>query len=241
MFAAAFWALAGFTGPSAMIDANIQDQQSNGYVMGIFPETTWTAMMYVQHALYIFIAIAALISFVVQGIQIQNSPSSSVAKERAVGLAKSVATTGLMLGATPYLLGLANAGVSDLTQYVQGLIGDHTAAIAKANPMVNIMFNPGTLNMSAITNLSLFSGNSLMNSIFALIYSAVNLVMWIVYQWRRVVLAFLITLMPLFYIGFVTGRKPDLAIHWWKEVIAYMFIPFVVSLLLLVAQVFIGI
>lgn len=241
MIAAACWALTGFTGPSAMIDANIQDGQSHGYVMGIFPETTWTAMMYVQHSLYIFVAVAALISFVIQGIQIQNAPSSSVAKERVVSLIKSIVTTGFMIGGTPYILGIVNAGVSDLTNYVQGIAYVHTVDIAKANPMVKMMFNPNKLSASAMSNLALFSGNSMLNAIFAMFYSVVNLIMWAVYQWRRVVLAFLITLMPLFYIGFVTGKKPDLALHWWKELIAYMFIPFMLSLLLLVAQVFIGI
>ncbi|MCF8567037.1 hypothetical protein LLE49_20150 [Alicyclobacillus tolerans] len=239
LFAMVFWALTGFTGPSAMVRLNIQTS-SNGDVMGIFAPQTWSAMMYVQHSLYFLIGVAALISFVLQGIQIQNAPSSAVAKERTVALLKSVLLTGLLMGLTPYLLGLANAGVSDLTQYILQLMKVHTSQLAQ-NTMLDTLFgqSPGTASM--YTKIKLLSGASVANSLFDLIYSIVNFATWVVYQWRRVVLGLLITLMPLFYIGLVTGKKPDLAVHWWKEVVAYLLIPFVASLFLLVAQVFIGI
>lgn len=239
LFAMVFWALTGFTGPSSMIRLNIQTD-TNGYVMGIFASQTWSAMMYVQHSLYFLIGISALISFVLQGIQIQNAPSSSVAKERATALFRSVMLTGFLIGATPYLLGLANAGVSDLTQYILQLMTVHTDQLAK-NTMLDVLFGQTPLASSAFTKLKLLSGASVANSLFDLVYSIVNFATWLVYQWRRVVLGLLITLMPLFYVGLVTGKKPDLAIHWWKEVLAYLLIPFVASLFLLVAQVFIGI
>lgn len=239
LFAMVFWSLTGFTGPSAMIKLNIQTA-SNGDVMGIFAPQTWSAMMYVQHSLYFLIGVSALISFVLQGIQIQNAPSSSVAKERAMNLFKSVLLTGFLLGVTPYLLGLVNSGVSDLTQYILQIMTVHTEQLTQ-NTMLYTLFgqSPGTASM--YTKIKLLDGASVANSLFDLVYSIVNFCTWVVYQWRRVVLGLLITLMPLFYVGLVTGKKPDLAVHWWKEVVAYMTIPFVASLFLLVAQVFLGI
>lgn len=239
MFAMVFWVLTGFTGPGAMIRLNIQTP-TNGDVMGIFAPQTWTAMMYVQHSLYFLIGVSALISFVIQGIQIQNAPSSSVAKERAMALFRSVLLTGFLIGLTPYLLGLLNAGVSDFTQYILQLMTVHTQQLAQ-NTMLDTLFGQSPGSAAAYSKIKLLSGASVANSLFDLVYSIVNFATWLVYQWRRVVLGLMITLMPLFYVGLVTGKKPDLAIHWWKEVTAYMLIPFVASLFLLVAQVFIGI
>ena len=239
LFAMVFWTLTGFTGPSAMIKLNIQTA-TNGDVMGIFAPQTWNAMMYVQHSLYFLISVSALISFVLQGIQIQNAPSSSVAKERAMNLFKSVLLTGFLLGLTPYLLGLLNAGVSDFTQYILQIMTVHTGQLAQ-NTMLDTLFGQSPGTAAAYSKLKLFGGGSVANAMFDLVYAVVNFATWLVYQWRRVVLGLFITLMPLFYVGLATGKKPDLAIHWWKEVTAYMLIPFVASLFLLVAQVFIGI
>lgn len=239
LFAMVFWTLTGFTGPGAMIKLNIQTV-TNGDVMGIFAPQTWNAMMYVQHSLYFLIGVAALISFVIQGIQIQNAPSSSVAKERAMNLFRSVLLTGFLLGLTPYLLGLLNAGVSDFTQYILQIMTVHTGQLAQ-NTMLDTLFGQSPGTAAAYSKLKLFGGASVANALFDLVYSVVNFATWLVYQWRRVVLGLFITLMPLFYVGLATGKKPDLAIHWWKEVTAYLLIPFVASLFLLVAQVFIGI
>jgi hypothetical protein len=243
LIAAVEWALTGFIGPTGMALNNLQ-VGTNGDIMGIFSPTTWSTIMYVQHSLYFVIAVAALISFMLQGIQIQNSPSSGVAKERAATLVKNIIVAGLMLGGTPYLLGLANATVADFAQYIQQLMGVHTAALA--NSVVgDIVFSPGSLDATAFKDFKLFSGvgigSSLANSFFAMVMFLVNLLMWLVYQWRRVVLAMLLALMPLFYIGLVTGKRTDLIIHWWKEVLAYMLVPVVALLFLYVAQVFIGI
>ena len=241
MFALVFWALTGFTGPSAMVKENIQTSQ-NGDVMGIFSPHTWSAMMYVQHSLYFIVGVAALISFVLQGIQIQNAPSSGVAKERAVSLAKSVVLTGLLLGASPYLLGLLNAGVSDFTQYITHLISLHTEQLVQSQSTVlSLVFGQTPLAAKSFEGLKLFGGASVANAMFNLVFSIVNLCTWLVFQWRRIVLGMLITLMPLFYVGLVTGKKADIAIHWWKEVAAYLLIPFIASIFLLMAQVFIGI
>ncbi|SFU95255.1 hypothetical protein [Alicyclobacillus macrosporangiidus] len=244
--AAIFWALTGFTGPAAMITANIWTPDKNdSWVMGIFSTQTWSAMMYVQHSLYALVAIAALISFVIQGIQIENAPSSAIAKERAATLAKNVVVAGLVLGLTPYALGLLNAGVSDLTQWVLNLSASHDQQLAP-NSFWGFLFYDGTQSSADfIANLKLFAGTSsgslIGNSLFNLLMSVVNLCMWVTYQWRRVVLAILITLMPLFAIGLVTGKRVDLIVHWWKEVTAYMLLPFVAALFLLIARVFIGI
>jgi hypothetical protein len=242
--AAIFWALTGFTGPSAMAADNVWTQSKNStWIMGIFSTQTWSAMMYVQHALYVLVAIAALISFVIQGIQVQSAPSSAIAKERAVTLGKNVVAAGLVLGLTPYGLGLLNAGVSSLTEWVLGLSAAHAQALAHTG-LWGLLFGSKPGNASMVQDIRLFAGTSsgslLGNALFNLVLSVVNFCMWVVYQWRRVVLAILITVMPLFCIGLVTGRRVDLIVHWWKEVIAYMLIPFVAALFLLVAWVFIG-
>lgn len=246
---AIFWTLAGYTGPASMIAANIWTPSKNStWMMGIFPTQTWSAMMYVRNSLYALVAIAALISFVIQGIQIGNAASSTVAKERAVTLAKNVVALGLVLGLTPVGLGLLNAGTSSLTQWILDLIKSHSQAMTNGTMyMDGFVFNVQSTpnSFAAVSALKMFagtsSGSALGNSLFNLTLSIINLIMWVVYQWRRVVLAILITLMPLFGIGLVTGRRVDLIVHWWKEVTAYMLIPFVAALFLLIAHVFIGI
>lgn len=238
------WALSGFTGPNAMALANVQTAK-NGDVLGIFAPKTWAAMMYVQHSLYFVIVVAALISFALQGIQIQNAPSSGVAKERAVTLIKNIIMAGLLLGGTPYLLGLANSAVSDFAQYINQLITAHTELLAKSNGIIQLLFGASPQGASALTKWKLFSvGNenvSLANAFFNMVFAIVNLITWLIYQIRRIILAFLITLMPLFYIGLVTGKRTDLVLHWWKEVLSYLLVPVIAMLFLFVAQVFLGI
>lgn len=236
------WTLSGFTGPNAMALQNLQTA-TNGNIMGMFAPKTWAAMMYVQDSLYFIVGVAAVVSFALQGIQIQNAPSSGVAKERAVTLVKNIILAALLLGGTPYLLGLANSVVSDFAQYINHMITVHTELLAQSNVWVQLLFGSGPTSASRLTKWELFGTGvsaSVANSFFNMVLAIVNLIMWIMFQIRRVVLAFLITLMPLFYIGLVTGKRADLVLHWWKEVLSYLLVPVIVMLFLFVAQVFLG-
>lgn len=243
MFAEIFWQISGPNGPvgpSAMVQANIASP-SNGDVMGIFSPTTWSAMMYVQHTLDFVIAIAAVIAFSIQGMRIQGA-APSIAKERAMDLVRNILLVGIVLGLTPMAMGLVTSGVSDLTMYIMGQIQTHVKLVNDAGSIgygpLLYSANPITVNQAA--QIALFRDNSVANSFFNLVFSVVNLLTYLVYTWRRVMLAIFITIMPLFYIGLVTGRRQDLVIHWWKEFLSYMLIPFAASLFLFIAAVFIG-
>lgn len=240
MFAIVFWTLVGFQGPTSMALANVQSA-TNTNVMGIFSPTTWSAMMYVQHAFYFVIAFAAVISFSMQGINIQNAPSSAIAKERLMTLIKNVIVAGILLGGTPYLLGLLNSGVEVFSNYITHMITVHTALLDNSGTITQTIFGRVPLSPSLFTKFELFSGQSLANAFFNLLLSVVNLIMWVVYQMRRITLALMITFMPLFYLGLVTGKNASLVTHWWKEIISYLLIPVTAMLFLLVAQVFLGI
>ena len=239
-FAAMFWSISGMSGPAAMIQSNIATA-SNGNVMGIFSPVTWSAMLYVQHTLDFVVGIAAVIAFSIQGMRIQGA-APSIAKERATDLIRNVLLVAIVLGLTPMAMGLVTSGVSDLTMFILGEMQKHVQMVKNAGSLSYSQFiysaQPTTVDNAL--KMSLFKDNDVANSLFNLVFSVVNLLSYLVYTWRRVMLAIFITIMPLFYIGLVTGRRQDLVIHWWKEFLSYMLIPFVSSLLLFIASVFIG-
>ncbi|WP_258111250.1 hypothetical protein [Alicyclobacillus sp. SP_1] len=239
LFAMVFWAFTGFQSMGSMAAHNVYSPH-DGDLLGVFAPQTWAAMMTVQHTLYALVGIAAVVSFVIQGIRIASAQSSARAREGWVDLLRNVLWLGVMLGITPYLLGLLNAGVSDITLYLLHEVHVHTAHLSLTGYSAALLSRK-PLNPELVRDYKLFGGASVANSVFGLVYAVVNFCVWLIYLWRRVVLAILVTLMPLFFIGYVTGKRQDLAIHWWKEVITYLAIPMVGALMLLMASVFLGI
>ncbi|MFD1674857.1 hypothetical protein [Alicyclobacillus fodiniaquatilis] len=246
MLSGVLMAFSGFVTQTGLIKANILAQKSgaNNLVLGMFAPKTWAGMMYIQHSLMWIVGVAALIYFVVQGMQVQAAPSSIIAKERLYEVFKSIFITAAVMALSPELINWATLAMSDITYWVLDMISAHTAALSndpnRALSFSDLIFGDQPISMTQFFTIKVTSNLEFPNSLFRLVYAIVNLCCYVVYTWRRVFLALWISFLPVFYIGLVTGRNKTLIIHWWKEFIAYLLVPSVAALFLFASFVFIG-